>query len=456
MVAPIAVLIDTVRVRRFLRPLRQRDRIPAVLFATGFIIYYSIGHLIGRFDGFDGFRYFNLFFNADPPRVVLDVANAGHSLPTIAASAAHPLLVILTNPLGGILARICDSSVQATLLMCHVAAALAVVYLYLLLRELSVQAWLATAGALGYVLSTTSLILGSIPETASFASFAIAAALWLSVRARGLVRLAAANVAMFGFNAALLPHALLATPVLWVGSFAPRRWFTRVAALWLLSAALCVSLYLLQRHLHPSINMFHPWGYQVYDNFVAAPQTAADLAYRWACVGRHFFAFSMVAAEPFVTEPPQWTTTFMWHARQAIASYRHWLGIVTVGLWLVLVSAAAGAHVWHWGSMSARQRAMVVLVVTWMLGAAGFFTFFGDDLLLFSFFWMLHLTVFVTLGLSVWIARAGVSEGLPKIAAGVFLIALAIHQGTFVAQMLHYYVTHLPNPGGVTGPSQFF
>lgn len=120
------------------RPVRPRDRIPYVLFTSVFLVYSCLGELINEFGGFKGYNY---FFNADCPRVLSDMARSHlGSTSGPAASAAHPLFVLFSNLPTAVLSRALGRSDQtAALLVCHGAAALAVVLFYLVLRQLNLS-----------------------------------------------------------------------------------------------------------------------------------------------------------------------------------------------------------------------------------------------------------------------------------------------------------------------------
>jgi hypothetical protein len=299
----------------------------------------------------------------------------------------------------------------------------------LLLRFLR-EAPLARAGAQVHALSTTQLLFGSIPETGALTGLGLALSLWGASRSLGVWSAAASGVLTFGANGALLAHALLAAPVLWSGRSSMGPWLRRVGLFLLAFVALGLALMLLQRLLFPSVTLLGTGGYTAYEGFLQIPKTSAALLYRWERLLPHLLAFCVVAPSPMCTSPPHRIVTFMWEQEKRIATYDP-LAMIVVALWLALGVLALGAQLRALVRGPTLQRNLALLVLGWFLGVLGFFTVFGDDLLLFSFFWELHLVVFVITGLGAF------PPGSRRTAAlTLFLVLLAFNQLRFLGQVL--------------------
>jgi len=435
-----ALGLDLLRWRRLARGESAADNRARYVFAASFCCYYLIGQIIHEFDGHAAWNY---FFNADPPRVTSDLTQAHRAAVSVNTSAAHPFVVVLLNPIGAGLARMLGgANLLAALLMSHAGAALANVCIYRLLRELAVRVEVALGATIVHACATPQLVFGSIPETASFASLGIALSLWLTVRTQGVVRPALAHVFAYGMNGALLPHALLAAPVLWAGREPFRRWSWRCVAFWACTALAVALLFALQRRHYPGINLFAERGYLAYEGYVG-PGTWPALRHRAERLLPHLFWFCVVAPVPLLTDAPDLISTFMWEQKQRIASYRG-PGAVAVSLWTVLLLGAC-ANLRPWGALPPAHRSFVVLTAGWYVGVCALFSVFGDDLLLYSFLWTSHLVVFVALGVeraADRVARDG-SRGIPRrwrCAGRLLLLVLVANQLDFVRRLVGHYL----------------
>ncbi|HEX2678804.1 MAG TPA: hypothetical protein VHM19_19260 [Polyangiales bacterium] len=432
----LAAFSDTLRLHSLSRPRAAHVVFRRALFAGSFATYFVIGQLI---HGFHGHEHWNYFFNADPPRVIADLTSAGDGPVSINAWAGHPFFVVLLNPIGGLLARcLVDSKLLAALLLTHTAAALANVGVYELMLELDASPLTAAAAALAHASTTTMLTFGSVPETNAFATLGLVIGLWLAVRSTRVVPSVLVQTFAAGMNGALLAHALFAAPLLWFGRERFGKWLLRTLALWFGIAALGFCLFLLQRRLYPGSSPFAHDGYAAYGSFVGA-HTLHALQLRAHRLIPHFFWFCFVAPRPLLTSAPDLITTFMWEQRRQLAHYDA-LGGALVVLWTCALLTAAWMSFVRVRRATPNVRRFALLTAGWSLGCLGLFSVFGDDLLLFSYFWLTHVIVFVFLGA----ARALVS--VPERArralalAGCVVAALyAANQLTFVARVLAGY-----------------
>lgn len=432
-------------IARLQRPLVPRDHTARALFATSFATYFVIGQLV---HAFGGHQQYNWFFNADVPRVIHDLTQAHELKASVNASGAHPFFVVLLNPLGAVLTRfVCDSPTFAALLLNHLAAALANVLVYKTLVVCGAARPVAVISAVLHGLSTTILVFGSIPETAAFSSLGVSLSIWTCVRGSRVLPAALGSTFTVAINGAMLPHALFAPAALWLRRLPLLALARRLLLLWLVMAVLCAALYFTQRYFYPGLNVLGGSGYTAYDGYFAVPKGWEAFQYRAHRVLVHLIAFAVVAPQPFRTDPPDNITTFMWEQRRAIAEY-DLLGSVGLAVWLFLLATACWSNLRHFRRLSREAQGVVVLCLGWLPGVAGLFSVFGDDLLLFSYFWTTHLTVFVGLGVANWVARrsrvprAG-RGSLGWAVAGLLLGALALNQLSFVGQVLGHYTRHL-------------
>jgi hypothetical protein len=423
------------------------DRCKYVLVAS-FCCYCLIGQVI---DEFDGHAAWNYFFNADPPRVISDLTQAHRGAASINSSAAHPFVVVLLNPIAAGLARVlCGANLLAVLLLSHAAAALANVFIYRLLRDLAVRVEVALGAAFVHACATPTLVFGSMPETAPFATLGIVLSLWLTLRPHGVVLPALAHAFAYGMNAALLPHALLAAPMLWAGREPVRRWLSRCLLFWACTAFVVVLLFALQRRYYPGINLLAEHGYDAYADYLG-PSTWHALRHRATRLVPHLLWFCVVAPVPLLTDAPDRISTFMWEQKQQIASYSG-LGTLATASWTALLLTAC-ASLCTGPALRSTVRNFILLTIGWYVGVFALFSVFGDDLLLYSFLWTSHLIVFVALGIeraADRVARCSNTtiRGLCVSAGPLFLLLLIANQLDFIRRLISHYLGADGGPPG--------
>lgn len=426
--------IDALRVqlwlRRLDRPVVARDRARFWVFFASLALYWLVGQILHQFRAHD---VDNLLFGGDISRVWSDLARS-HRQPTsgIAVSSAHPLFVFFLHPVASLLSRILGGAdLMASLILCHVAAALGNLFLYMLLRRGQVSRPMAVAVTVAAGLSTAQLIFGSTTETYSFIPAATLGLALLAVHTRSVLPTAAVALLPFALNLTLLPYTLFCAPVVWLGRLRFRRWLPRVLGFWLAVVVLGLAALLYQHVQYPETNFFDPgkWaGY--YEGYVHKPV----LKDRTVELGAHFFGFSVVGPKPHFFNDSSRQAFFV---HNEVASYST-LGWIVVGLWALLWLSATYANLRSAWRMGRERLALVVLSGGWVLGSYGFFLFYGCELFLPAEYWTVFLLLWLGQGLG---ALVTLHPSTRRALAGTGLLALAL----FAANQAHFVWTFVRN-----------
>jgi hypothetical protein len=418
-------------------PVAEHDSVPRITFGLSFLVHCWIGSEIQRRDAFKAYNY---FFNADCPRVIDDMLRSHRKVPSDLIANAHPLFALFTAPItGGLEAVFRDSGALPARLLCHAAAAGAAAVAYRVFRALGAPRWFAAAATAAFALSTTELVLGSIVETFSFVSLVLAVGVLVAVRSVSPFRNAFAQVLALGVNTTLLPHTLFFAPVLWLGRVRFGRWVRTTLIFVAAVAGLAIALTKFQEWLYPGTGFFFQKdAVHAYRDYWSIPKTKAAFDHRAARLIPHFFAFAFVAPMPFLTDAPDKMTTFMWEQKDAIARYDGATRYLAA-LWCTLGAVATASNVYALFRGDATRRAQVIALAGWLFGSFGFFMVFGDDLLLFSPFWVLHWFSWVVVGLVPLIRTDERREPWLWACAAAYVFALALGNAAFVERMLGHY-----------------
>ncbi|MGC4088153.1 MAG: hypothetical protein QM756_09680 [Polyangiaceae bacterium] len=420
--------------RRLREPVEARDRIPLVLFAASFVTYWVTGQLLQEFRGHDGWNY---FFNADCPRILSDMsASQSGSTSGNPASVAHPLFVLLTNLPTALLSRALGRApLMASLLMCHAAMAGSVVLFYSILKRLGQPRSMAAIFAALYALGTSNWVFGSITETYAFMPLALLLVVRLGLSRAPLLLQALAAVLPFGINIVLASYSLLALPVLFAARTSARQWLRRVATFVPLVVLLTISGLALQRHFYPDTNIVNRGGFSGYESWYSKDENAAFLSQRRRLVALHFGAYSVVAPAPRLA--PEKISTFMWFPNEAPPAYSR-IGRVALGLWLAGLALACATLVRRFRTFGRETLSVLVLVAGWLAGTAVFFVRFGDDLTLYSEFWVGHvLLAFAILIGEALRPRERQTRWLVVLA--LFAATLGVNNALFVGKLVRNY-----------------
>jgi len=420
--------------RRLERPLVPSDPNPKRLFLLAFAVYWVIGECISEFHGHAEFDW---FFNSDVPRVVSDMIETP-SRPGSVTAAAHPLFVMISliaAPLARLLGR---SGLLAALALSHAATALSVSIFYAILRKLAIARWFALAAALVFLLSTSNLVFGSIPETFSFVPCVLMLSLWVALASTSPLPNAACGVFSLALNIALLPHALFAAIAVWSQRSTFGQFLLRAARYWACFLALAAAAFYLQHRVYPEMNPLDTHMRAGYESYSEIPKTAHAISRRGRRLLAHMVAFDVVAPKPFLRQPRK-ITTFMWEENESMPAYSL-LGKAVIAAWLVAFAFATYSNVRRLLDVRPDVRATIILCGGWLFGVSLFFLCFGDDLLLFSECWMAHMVLWVAVGLGAernW----NPARRVWPVLISLFVLSLALNNAEFVRAMLRHYQT---------------
>jgi hypothetical protein len=419
------------------RPPRQREVIPHLLFVAAFAGYYWVSSAIALRNGF---KKFNVFFNADCPRVIADILRGHVRVPSKNVATAHPLFALFANPPSIVLEAMlpAGSGNLPARLLCNAAAAGAAALAYRVFRRLDAPRALAVAGAAVYGLSCSEIVLGSIVETFPFVSLTLVASVLIALRTTKPMPNALGQVAAFGMNVSVLPHTLFCAPVLWFPRMRFFAWAKKTSAFLCAVVFITLALAKTQETLYPGTGYFFQKDEEAtheYRRFYAVPRTKDAFLERAHWLVPHFFGFSVVAPRPLLTRPDRFTT-FMWEKKGELAEYDVF-GSLTAFVWCAAVAVATASNARTLVRGTPIERSRVALFAGWLLGTFGLFTAFGDDLLLYSPLWTFHLVAWVVLGLASLKSRIG--RPWLRYPAFVFVAALAANNAVFVYRMLQPY-----------------
>jgi hypothetical protein len=368
----------------------------ALLFATSFAAYFCIGHV---FASSGAHAYYNIFFNADCPRVIRDIAQWGHS-----RTNAHPIFALLVTPVGGVVGLALGHELTAALVVNAGAGALGVVVMLRILTKMQVPRPEAAIVSAMYGATTSSFVLGCIPETFSLCSLSLLLAVAANVndgdveRSGGFARNLVAGVFSMGITTTNVVHSAV---VYW--SFSLRRW--RLARATLLAVSLgfavtaCVAaLSVAQKAIFIGSAPFFQRAYEQERQYMYWPVTLPGLLDRWKLLLLHMGGFNVVAPRfhHFLNGAPfEWITFMAEPGKRELVTYSLRSGTVAL-LWFVVLSTAT----WTILSRGAKRSHPVARVVgLWMACVFALFSVYGDDFLLYSPMWTPH--VFLWIGLAI-------------------------------------------------------
>ena len=240
--------------------LRAAAYIPLALFVCFFAICFNAGQKLRSTPVYDRG---DVFFRADTRRAWRDII--GERTGAHLHTSGHPNFVIFSQPLGFALTTIVkkqykcaksDAGKTASMLITSALSAGTVVFLYLLLGANGVPAVRGVLYSCVLGLSAVGLFYGAVPETYSASAFGITAVAYLACR-RDLGE-------PWWHVAALYAWSALTTNIVTIGIWALVRhcrmpvaaWFRRVALSLAISAALVVTVALVQRVIYPGTLLF--------------------------------------------------------------------------------------------------------------------------------------------------------------------------------------------------------
>ncbi len=142
--------------------------IASLLAALSFGTYCFIGYALSTTGVFAEYDH---IFNADPNRVIEDLAGGGCVFEV--TTIRHPLLVLFFSPLGTLLNFATGSKAISAVVLNSLFGGLFVGLFYLLLRGIDLKRFLASSFTLILAFSTSSLVFGSVPDTFIFSAFGL-------------------------------------------------------------------------------------------------------------------------------------------------------------------------------------------------------------------------------------------------------------------------------------------
>ncbi len=353
--------------RQLERPLKPSDPNPKRLFFLAFAVYWLIGECIAEFHGH---AQFDWFFNSDVPRVVGDMTETVSRLGCNSAPA-HPLFALISLIAAPLSRFLNGSDLLAALMLSHAASALSVSLFYAILRRLAVQRWFSMCAALVYLLATSNLVFGSIPETFSFIPCALMLSLWVALTSSKPLPNAACGVFSLALNSALIPHALFASLVIWTQRSTFWQWLLRSSRYVLCLLALAAAAFYLQNRLYPEKNPLDPSVRNGYVGYSQIPKTAHAVSQRGQRLLAHMIAFDIVAPKPILRQPSK-ITTFMWEENEPVPTY--WpIGKFVIAAWLVAFAFASYSNVRRLLRVRPEVRAVIMLCAGWLFGVSVLF-----------------------------------------------------------------------------------
>jgi hypothetical protein len=226
--------------------------------------------------------------------------------------------------------------------------------------------------------------------------------------------------------------------VLWIGRLPFRKWLANTALFVTLVCAVALGLLKVQHDRYPDTNFFHRSYFEGYLVYSEKPQDFARYVHRWIRLVPHVFSFDVVAPVSLFTGNPDKITTFMWEQRDRVAGYSP-LGGTVACVWALSFVVALVGNVRGAFRGDRTRLGLRLLCSGWIVGVFALFTFFGDDLMLYSELWVGHIVLFVAVGLAEFVR----DEHMRFWKAGgvLFLTLLAWNNARFVLEMLSRYQT---------------
>jgi hypothetical protein len=251
-----------------------------ILFAFFAGLYFGWGMALGKAGAY---QYVDSLLNADHNRVIRDLVSVSGNHDR---TDAHPLFVILLNPIGLLLSKGFGSALTAAVLINSVAGALCVILFFAFLRRVGVSAFPATAFAAILGFSATHIFFGSTPETWIFAATGVTLSFFLAFARPG--RTAAFLPAGIFAVGMLTTNAVPAVIAFGAGIYkrvSGKILLAKVIFFGLVVTACVAALSVLQKLLYPSSAVFFLPG--VYRNEFSA---YAPIIRYWGKLGPGYFS----------------------------------------------------------------------------------------------------------------------------------------------------------------------
>ncbi len=213
--------------------------------------YFGWGMAFGKVGGYE---YVNALLNADHERVIRDltVVAANHD-----RTDAHPLFVLLLNPVGVLLTKALGSRLTAAVLMNSVAGALCVTLTRAFLRRAGLSEIPAVLCAAILGLSSSHIFFGSTPETWIFAALAVILLFLLAFTAPGrMFAFLPAGIFALGMVTSNMVAAAVAYAVSTWKRIPFKAVFAKTALFGVLVTVCAAALSVVQKFLYPRTTIF--------------------------------------------------------------------------------------------------------------------------------------------------------------------------------------------------------
>jgi hypothetical protein len=299
------------------------------------------------------FAYFNLFFGIDTPRVIGDMTrlDANHY-----RTEVHPLYVLFMNPIGATVARglAIDAAIVATAITALLGA-LNALGAFLLFRRMDLSLPRAVIVASMFALSTSQLVLSSVPDTSSLATTSLVVTyllFQLGLRKRSVETMPwlAAGLFSLGVTTTNFAQTLICRAVALAAAIPqPVRKMVQGLGRWTLAVvAAAAVLAFLQKALYPSSFLFFlPSAYREDRGYVSL-MVLTDRGRVLSQLAGQFFLDSIVAPTPRVVDVGQRLpgVTFSQAWDFSIA------GFIAIMLWLTAAFASAWIALRRWSAFT--------------------------------------------------------------------------------------------------------
>jgi hypothetical protein len=375
-------------VLRFLLP--RSKWLALLLGLAAFFYFHELGRqvlakgLLGKYD---------VFFNADAPRVVSELTDprASHH-----RGAVHPFFGLLAAGVGIPTATAMGSGGAASIALVAACGGVCCALMWLLLHEVGVPFRLRCLWALVFALAATSLCAFVNPDTYAFACVFNLASLLAILRMRragsvlGIVTVAVATACAFGMNAIDLANGCLVFAVSVVslaGLRNPRRIVVSGVAFAVATAVAIVLLSRAQDAWAPGYPHF--WEREEYSN--EHYYYAVGDWERAHALARHLFVycFALPPVQPVVTWQHEYVMATCMPKSLCKATFVDVPQLVAVAT-IVGLAALGMRREWRFRGLAC--------VAAWLAFCLVFFMYYGDDLMLYSSLWFPYWLLVLAIG----------------------------------------------------------
>lgn len=385
---------DMAVAREILERARSHIKLPLGIALCCWALYMATGFRLAMTDAFSKNE---LLFDADVHVVIQNVTSfySDHT-----HGNAHPLVLVLFNPPGVLLASALRSPERAAVVITSFCGSIAVALAYLFLRSADVSKGPALLWTLAFALSASHLFFSSVPETYGLSTLGLAAIYLAAARSPGnVVTNLLPGAYMLGITATNIIYASVAFLCgAWQKTRDARAAFYRLAFFLVAVGLLVFPLNMVQVIAYRTWPYFLPWAYQSKLSWVVPVDGVSDILGRLSLLLRALFLDGMVAQQPFlrnVGQPFDESSRALLEvvmgrgASPAVVSppaglgYHYEVGLMAAVVWIAVMFTAAFRFL---RSRARRTPLAVSLLIGIVLSGILHFRF-GNDLFLYSAHW---------------------------------------------------------------------